>query len=329
MAEPMSRNLALELARVTEAAALAAARTMGLGDRNLSDQAAVDAMRRTLATIEMDGVVVIGEGEKDEAPMLYIGEQIGNGHAPRVDIAVDPIDGTGLLSRGLPNAISVVAMAERGKLYGTRAFVYMMKLAVGPGARGAIDIERPITDNLHAVARALGKDVRDLLVVMLDRPRHAELVQEIRSAGARLKLITDGDVAGGIMCALPDAETDMLIGVGGAPEAVITACALKCLGGDMQCKPWPRNDQEREAAIAAGEDPERIFRLDDLVGTDDIFFAATGITSGEMLRGVRYLEARRATTQSVVMRGLSGTVRYINSIHNLDKLDKLTGNQAS
>ena len=325
MAETMSRNLALELASVTEAAALAAARTMGRGDRNLSDAAAVDAMRTTLHTVDMDGIVVIGEGEKDEAPMLYIGEAIGSGSDPKVDIAVDPIDGTGLLSRGLPNAIAVVSLAARGTLYGTRAFVYMMKMAVGPDAAGAIDIEKSITDNLASVAKAKGKSVNDLLVVMLDRPRHAEMVKEVRAAGARLKLITDGDVAGGIMCALPDAEGDILVGIGGAPEAVITACALKCVGGDMQCKPWPRDDKERQAAIDGGEDPERIFRLDDLVSTDDIFFSATGITSGEMLGGVRYLPGGRAETHTLVMRGLSGTVRRIHSLHNFSRLDKLAG----
>jgi fructose-1,6-bisphosphatase II len=325
MGEPIVRNLAMELVRVTEAAAMAAARFMGRGDKVAADQAAVDAMRRTLAQIEMDGTVIIGEGEKDEAPMLFIGERLGTGEPPKVDIAVDPIDGTTLLSKGLPNAISVVALAAGDSMLKVpHEIVYMDKIAVGPEARGAIDIAAPVALNLKWIARAKGVAVPDLTVVILDRERHEGLIREVREAGARIKLISDGDVAGGVMAATVEhSGIDVLMGVGGAPEAVITACALKCLGGDMQCRFWPRNEGERSAAIAAGFDPARVYGLDDLVASDDVFFASTGVTSGEWLQGVRYVAAG-ATTQSIVMRSKSGTVRWIDANHNFNRLDKIS-----
>jgi fructose-1,6-bisphosphatase II len=325
MAEPIQRNLAMDLVRVTEAAAMAAARFMGRGDKDAADQAAVDAMRYVLGSVEMQGVVVIGEGEKDEAPMLYIGEEIGNGTGPLTDIAVDPIDGTRLLANGLPNALSVVALAERGTMLRVpREIVYMDKIAVGAEAKGAIDITAPVTANLEAVARATGKAVQELTVVILDRPRHQQIIREVRAAGARLKLITDGDVAGAIMAAMEEfSGIDMLLGIGGAPEAVIAAAALKCLGGDMQCRFAPRNDEEARAAEAAGFVPGRVFQLDDLVAGDDIFFAATGITDGELVHGVRY-RGKRLTTESIVMRSRSGTVRRVFASHDLSKLTAIS-----
>src|SRR5438309_604528 len=269
---PLERNLALELVRVTEAAALHAARWMGRGDKEAADQAAVDAMRDALRFVDMDGVVVIGEGEKDEAPMLYIGERVGTGRPPKVDVAVDPIDGTNLTAKGLPNAITVVALAERGSMYYDPHIVYMKKIAVGPEAKGAIDINAPVKDNLHRIARYTDKEVEDLTVVVLDRPRHDDLIAEIRAAGARIKQITDGDVAGAVMAALPfDTGVDVLMGIGGTPEAVLAACALKCLGGEMQCKLWPRSEAERQKAIEAGnKDVDRVPAMDDLVGRDDV-----------------------------------------------------------
>src|SRR6059058_6178423 len=268
----ISRNLALELVRVTEAGALASARWMGRGDKNQADGAAVEAMRRALGKIQMDGVVVIGEGEKDEAPMLYIGERIGNGAPPKVDVAVDPVDGTTLLSKGLPNAVSVVAVAERGTMYYPPGIVYMEKLAVGPPGRGVCSLEMGIEENIEALASAKGERVDDLTVVVLDRPRHTELIERIRATGARIKLISDGDVAGGIMPSLPDTGADMLMGVGGSHEAVLTAAALKCLGGDIQCKLWPRDDKEREQAEKLGLGLDRVLTIDDLVRGDDVFF---------------------------------------------------------
>ncbi|GIW09611.1 MAG: class II fructose-bisphosphatase [Chloroflexi bacterium] len=325
MGQPIERNLAMDLVRVTEAAAMAAARFMGRGDKEAADQAAVDAMRYVLSSIDMDGVVVIGEGEKDEAPMLYIGEEIGNRRGPQTDVAVDPIDGTRLLANGLPNAISVVALAERGKMLRVpRQIVYMDKIAVGADAKGKIDIEAPVADNLRAVARATGKAVQELTVVVLDRPRHSRLIADVRAAGARLRLISDGDVAGAIMAAMEEfSGIDMLLGVGGAPEAVIAAAALKCLGGDMQCRFYPRDEREAEAAAAAGFSPGRVFTIDDLVGGEDVFFAATGITDGELVRGVRYT-GRRLTTESIVMRCRSGTIRRIFASHDPSKLSRIS-----
>ena len=317
--EPLDRNLAFELARVTEAAAMAAARLQGRGDKNAADAAAVQAMRHTLAGVDMDGVVVIGEGEKDEAPMLYIGEEIGNGMPPRVDIAVDPIDGTTLTSKGLPNAVSVVALAERGTMYYPPGIVYMEKLAVGKGGKGIVSLELSVAENIRALAKAKGMDPADLTVVVLDRPRHEGLIAEIRETGARVKMISDGDVAGGIMPALPDTGVDMLMGVGGSPEAVITAAALKCLGGDIQCKLWPRNDAEREAAEKEGLPLDKVLSIDDLVKGDDVFFSLTGVTDGELVRGVRFLP-QGARTETLAMRSRSGTIRRIQSEHNFSKL---------
>lgn len=315
---PLERNLALELVRVTEAAALHAARWMGRGDKEAADQSAVDAMRGALRFVDMDGVVVIGEGEKDEAPMLYIGERVGTGRPPKVDVAVDPIDGTNLTAKGLPNAITVVALAERGSMYYDPNIVYMQKIAVGREAKGAIDINAPTRDNLFRIARFMDRNVEDLTVVVLDRPRHDELIEEIRESGARIKLITDGDVAGAIMAAMPgDTGVDMLMGIGGTPEAVLAACALKCLEGDMQCKLWPRSDEERDRAASEGNhDLERVLTLDDLVSSDDVFFAATGITNGEFLKGVRY-HGDHAETYSIMMRSLSGTMRRFETQHHI------------
>jgi fructose-1,6-bisphosphatase II len=315
----LDRNIAMELCRVTEAAALAAARWMGRGNKNALDQAAVNAMRDRLRVIDMDGVVVIGEGEKDEAPMLYIGEQIGNGKPPQIDVAVDPVDGTTLLSKGLPNAVSVVALAERGTMYYPPGIVYMNKIAVGPMGKGVCSLELSIEENIHALAAAKGENVDDLTVVVLDRPRHAELIEQIRDVGARIKLISDGDVAGGIMPSLPETGVDMLLGVGGAPEAVLTAAALKCLGGDIQCTLWPRNDDERAQAEALGLGLERVLTIDDLVRGDDVFFSLTGVTDGELVKGVHYFP-HGATTETLVMRSESGTIRRVQAVHNFEKL---------
>ncbi|HEX9992434.1 MAG TPA: class II fructose-bisphosphatase [Acidimicrobiales bacterium] len=313
------RNLALELVRVTEAAAMAASRWMGRGDKEGADGAAVDAMRIVLNTVPMDGIVVIGEGEKDEAPMLYNGERIGDGTAPETDIAVDPVEGTTLTSLGRGNAISVIAASERGTMFNPGPCVYMEKLAVGPESVGAVDLNASPTDNLRAVAKAKGESVRDVTAVILDRPRHQELIAEVRAAGARIRLIPDGDVAGALSTAWPDTGADILFGVGGTPEGVISAAALKCMGGEIQGRLWPRNDEERRAALDAGYDLDRVLSTDELVGGDNCFFAATGITDGELLKGVHY-DSRGATTQSLVMRSKSGTVRLINARHRLDKL---------
>ena len=317
------RNLALELARVTEAAALAAARWLGRGDKEAADQAAVDAMRLMMDTVSMDGVVVIGEGEKDEAPMLYRGEEIGNGEPPVVDIAVDPIDGTTLTSKGQPGALAVVALAERGTMFDPGPCVYMEKLAVGEEAADVIDIEAPIGDNLERVAKVRGADVEDLTVVILDRSRHEQLVKEIREAGARIKFIPDGDVAGAIVAAREGTGADVYVGIGGTPEGVIAACALKCLGGAMQGRLWPRNDDERQRAVDAGYDLDRVLHIDDLVSGDDVFFSATGVTEGDLVKGVRY-RGESAITQSIVMRSRSGTVRAIEALHRRKKLKKFS-----
>jgi fructose-1,6-bisphosphatase II len=319
MPEKIDRNLSLELVRVTEAAAMAAALLMGRGDKEAADDAAVKAMRLALSSVGMDGTVVIGEGEKDAAPMLYIGEKIGSGEPPAVDIAVDPIDGTRLLSLGLPNAISVVALAEQGSMYDSPGIFYMNKIAVGPAAKGMIDIEKSAEWNIRNVAKAKKIEVNEVTVCILDRPRHKELIDEVRNAGARIKLITDGDVAGAIMTALEDTGVDILLGIGGAPEAVVSACALKCIGGDMQCKPWPRSEEEAQKAREMGAELDRVYRLDDLVSGDNIFVSLTGITNGELVDGVKYYE-HGVVTHSLVMRSKSGTVRDVRARHRLDKL---------
>jgi fructose-1,6-bisphosphatase II len=317
--QPPDRNLALELVRVTEAAALAASRWMGRGDKEGADGAAVDAMRIVLETVPMDGVVVIGEGEKDEAPMLYNGEEVGDGSPMPVDVAVDPIDGTTLTALGRGNAIAVIAVSERGTMFDPGPCVYMEKIAVGPDAAGTIDITRSITDNLGAVAEAKRTPVRDLTAVILDRDRHEDIISEVRATGARVRLIPDGDVAGAISAAVPGSGADILIGIGGTPEGVITAAALKSMGGDMQGRLWPRNDGERQEAVDAGYDLTAVLTIDDLVRGDNCFFAATGITDGELMKGVHY-DHRGATTQSLVMRSKSGTVRTVNAHHRLSKL---------
>jgi fructose-1,6-bisphosphatase II len=315
------RNLGMELVRVTEAAAMAGARWMGRGDKDAADGAAVDAMRAVLSGVSMDGIVVIGEGEKDEAPMLYNGEAIGDGHPPLVDIAVDPIDGTTLTSLGRPNAIAVIALSERGTMFNPGPCVYMEKVATGPEAADAIDLTASVKANLKWVAKALRKDVADVTAVILDRPRHTEIIKECREAGARIRLIPDGDVAGAIMTAWPESGADILFGVGGTPEGVIAACALKCLGGAIQGRLHARDEAERQKAIDMGYDLDRVLTLDDLVSGEDVFFSATGITDGELLRGVRF-RGDGANTQSLVMRSKSGTVRRVEARHQLQKLNR-------
>jgi len=313
------RNLAMDLMRATEAAAIAGGRWMGRGDKNAADGAAVEAMRIVLGTVPMDGVVVIGEGEKDEAPMLFNGERIGDGSPPKMDIAVDPIDGTTLTSLGRGGAISVIAMSERGTMYDPGPCVYMEKIAAGPAAADVIDINAPVTANLEAVAKALGERVSDVTAVVLDRDRHADIIRECREAGARIRLIPDGDVAGAISVAWRGSGNDILFGIGGTPEGVIAAAALKCLGGSIQGRLWPRNDAEAKAAVDAGFDVSRVLYTDDLVSGTDVYFSATGITDGELLRGVRYW-GDGASTQSLVMRSKSGTVRIIEAQHHWTKL---------
>jgi fructose-1,6-bisphosphatase II len=319
MSRTPDRNLALELVRVTESAALAAGRWVGRGDKNGADGAAVAAMRVVLATVAMDGIVVIGEGEKDEAPMLYNGERIGDGTPPECDIAVDPIEGTTPTAMGRANALSVIAVSERGTMFNPGPCVYMEKIAVGPDARGSIDITATPTENLQSVAKAKGETVRDVMAVILDRERHADLIGEVRQAGARIRLISDGDVAGAISTAWADAGADILFGVGGTPEGVLAAAALKCRGGEIQGRLWPRNDSERAAAVAAGYDLSQVLTTDDLVQGDNCFFAATGITDGDLLKGVRY-HPQSAITQSLVMRSRSGTVRLVDAHHAFEKL---------
>jgi fructose-1,6-bisphosphatase II len=324
--EKPDRNLALELVRVTEAAALAAARLIGRGDKEAADQAAVDGMRAILDTVAMDGVVVIGEGEKDEAPMLYNGEQVGRGDGPAVDVAVDPLEGTRLTARGAPNAIAVIALAERGTMFFPGAAVYMEKIAVGANAVDAIDITKSPTDNVKAVAEAKGVQPSDVRVVVLDRDRHADLTAELREVGARVNLIMDGDVAPAIAAAQPGTSVDLLMGVGGTPEGVISAAALKCLGGGMQGRLWPRDDDERQRLVDAGYEPERVLTTDDLVAGDDVFVAATGVTTGALLRGVRYTRDG-AVTDSISMRSRSGTIRRIEARHQFEKLTLFTGRE--
>jgi fructose-1,6-bisphosphatase II len=317
------RNPALKLARVTEAAAMAAGRWIGRGDKNAADQAAVDAMRIVMDTVSMAGVVVIGEGEKDEAPMLYNGEEIGDGHGPEVDVAVDPLEGTRLTALGMPNAITTVALAERGTMYFPGAAVYMDKIATGPESADAVDIDASPTDNVRAVAQAKGVSVSEVAVVVLDRPRHEELIAELREAGAKVLLITDGDVAPAIAAAQPGTGVDMLMGIGGTPEGVLSAAALKCVGGEIQGKLWPRNDEERQRLVDDGYDLDRVLTTDDLVGSQNVFFAATGVTTGALLRGVRYTRDG-ATTDSIVMRSRSGTVRRIEATHAFQKLEEIS-----
>ncbi|GGV79809.1 MULTISPECIES: class II fructose-bisphosphatase [Streptomyces] len=317
--EAPDRNIALELVRVTEAAAMAAGRWVGRGDKNGADGAAVRAMRTLVSTVSMNGVVVIGEGEKDEAPMLFNGERVGDGTGPEVDIAVDPIDGTTLTAKGMPNAIAVLAAAERGAMFDPSAVFYMDKIVTGPEAADFVDIDAPVSVNIKRVAKAKRATPEDVTVVILDRPRHEGVIREIRETGARIKLISDGDVAGSILALREGTGVDLLLGIGGTPEGIISACAVKCLGGVIQGKLWPKDDEERQRAIDAGHDLDRVLTTDDLVSGENVFFVATGITDGELLRGVRY-RAETATTDSIVMRSKSGTVRRIDSEHRLSKL---------
>jgi fructose-1,6-bisphosphatase II len=317
--ERPDRNLALELVRVTEAAAMAAGRWVGRGDKNGADQAAVNAMRQLVSTVSMNGTVVIGEGEKDEAPMLYNGEEVGDGNGPDCDVAVDPVDGTTLTAKGMSNAISVMAVADRGAMYDPSAVFYMQKLVTGPAAASVVDIEAPVEHNVNAVAKAKGGSAEDVTVMVLDRPRHDDLVREIRESGARIRFITDGDVAGAIMAARDGTGVDLLLGIGGTPEGIIAASALKCLGGVILGKLWPRTDEERRKALDAGHDLSRVLDTNDLVSGDNVFFVATGVTDGELVEGVRY-RAGGATTHSLVMRSKSGTIRSIYSDHKLTKL---------
>jgi fructose-1,6-bisphosphatase II len=318
-ADAPDRNLALELVRVTEAAAMAAGRYVGRGDKNGGDGAAVDAMRNLIGSVSMQGVVVIGEGEKDSAPMLYNGEAVGDGTGPEVDVAVDPVDGTTLMAKGMNNAIAVMAVAERGTMYDPSAVFYMDKIVTGPEAAASVDIRASVADNVKAVARAKGGRPEDVTVVVLDRPRHTELVEEIRAAGARIRFISDGDVAGAIAAARSGSGIDLLLGVGGTPEGIIAACAVKCLGGVIQARLAPRDDAERDKALAAGHDLGRVLLTDDLVRSDNVFFVATGVTDGDLLRGVRYFGGG-CSTHSLVMRSKSGTIRYVDSQHSLTKL---------
>jgi len=311
---PLDRNLALDLVRVTEAAAMAAARWMGRGDKEGADGAAVDAMRLALGSVQMDGTVIIGEGEKDEAPMLYNGERIGDGSPPAVDIAVDPVDGTTLTAKGRGNAVAVIALSEQGTMFDPGPCVYMEKIAVGPALVGVCSVELSATENIRAVAAAKKSEPTDITVVILERDRHDDLIAEVREAGARIRLIPDGDVAGAISTAWPDSGADILFGIGGTPEGVIAAAALKCMGGELMGRLWPRNDEERAAAVAAGYDLSKVLSADDLVAGDNCFFAATGITDGELLKGVHF-EPHLVTTQSLVMRSKSGTVRLVNARH--------------
>jgi fructose-1,6-bisphosphatase II len=317
--EVPDRNLALELVRVTEAAAMAAARWVGRGDKNGADGAAVNAMRQLIGSVSMNGVVVIGEGEKDDAPMLFNGERVGDGHGPEADVAVDPIDGTTLTAKGMPNAIAVIAVAERGAMFDPSAVFYMDKLVVGPEAADVVNIDDPIAVNLERIARAKGESVADLTVCILDRPRHDDLARDVREAGARIKLITDGDVAGAVMAARSGTGVDVLAGIGGTPEGIIAACAIRCLGGTIQAKLHPRDPQERAKALDAGHDLDRVLTTTDLVTGDNVFFCATGITDGEIMEGVRYTP-EGPTTHSIVMRSKSGTIREVRSEHHIAKL---------
>ncbi|HEX3974913.1 MAG TPA: class II fructose-bisphosphatase [Solirubrobacteraceae bacterium] len=314
------RNLALELVRVTEAAALAAARMVGRGDKEGADQAAVDAMRLVLDTVSMDGVVVIGEGEKDEAPMLYNGEQIGDGTPPKVDIAVDPLEGTRLAALGMPSALAVIALSERGSMFDPGPCVYMEKIAGGPDIADVLDLDRPLAETLALVAERRRRDIRDVMVVMLDRERHHQAMQEVRDAGARVRLITDGDVSASLLAVSENSPVDLLWGIGGTPEGVISAAAIKCIGGQLLGRLWPRSDEERTAAVDAGYNLDQVLTCDDLVQGENAFFSATGVTDGDVLQGVRYQGERGATTESLVMRSRSGTVRRIHARHDRAKM---------
>jgi fructose-1,6-bisphosphatase II len=318
-----TRNLALEIVRVTEAAALASGRWMGRGEKEKADQAAVEAMRLILSSVSMDGVIVIGEGEKDNAPMLFNGEKVGNGSLPEVDVAVDPIDGTRPLAFGRTNSIATVSIAPRGTMFDPGPFMYMNKIAVGPQAKGKIDVNAPVSDNLKVIAKAMGKDIDDLTTIVLDRPRHDELVAEIRKLGARIRLIPDGDVAAALMTAMPDTGIDVLLGIGGTPEGVLAACALRAMGGEIQGKLYARDEDELYRGEMAGYDFDKVLTMDDLVSSEDVFFAATGITDGELLKGVKYF-GDGARTDSLVVRGLTGTVRRIEATHKIDKLHELS-----
>jgi fructose-1,6-bisphosphatase II len=319
--EAPDRNLAMELVRVTESGAMAAGRWVGKGDKEGGDGAAVDAMRELVNSVSMRGVVVIGEGEKDNAPMLYNGEEVGNGDGPECDFAVDPVDGTTLMSKGMPNAISVLAVAERGAMFDPSAVFYMNKIAVGPDLVGLVDITAPIGENLRRVAKAKKSTVADLTVCILDRPRHEQMIAEVREAGARIRLISDGDVAGAISTCRPDSGTDLLVGIGGTPEGIITAAAMRCMGGEIQGQLAPKDDEERQKAIDRGHDLDRVLLTEDLVSGENVFFCATGVTDGDLLKGVRYFGGG-CTTQSIVMRSKSGTVRMIEAYHRLSKLNE-------
>jgi len=318
-----TRNLALELVRVTESAALSAGRFMGRGQKEAADKAAVDAMRLVLNSIDMDAVIVIGEGEKDEAPMLFSGEKVGSGKPPQVDIAVDPIDGTRPLADGFLNSIATVAIAPRDTMFNPGPFVYMDKIAVGPQAKGLIDIEAPLRDNLEKIARSENKSLNDLTVIILQRPRHEELINEVRQIGSRIRLIPDGDVAGALMTCLPESGIDALLGIGGTPEGILAACAIRAMGGELQGKLHVRNEQEKKLGLEMGYSLDKVITMDDLVSSDDVFFAATGITDGELLEGVRYT-GQGAETHSLVIRGKTGTVRWITGKHNFEKLNPIS-----
>lgn len=323
MAEVPERNLGLELARVTESAAIASARWQGRGDKEAADDAAVEAMRDILNSIDMDGVIVIGEGEKDDAPWLANGERVGNGNGPAVDVAVDPVDGTTLTANGMPGALAVIALAERGSMYAPGSLVYMDKIAVGPASKGVVDLDAPVKENLARIAKATEKDVSDLTAIILDRPRNQPFIDACRAEGARIRLIRDGDVSGAIATAREGSGIDVLFGIGGSPEAVIAAAALKAMGGDFQGRVWPRNDEERRYAEEHGHDITRVLSLDDLVASDNTFFAATGITDGELLDGVDFEWRHKVVTHSVVMRSKTGSIRWMRSEHNLDRLRAL------
>ncbi len=317
------RNMALELVRATEAAAMAAGRWMGRGDKNGVDGAAVDAMRYMLNTVRMSGTVIIGEGEKDEAPMLFNGEKLGTGEEPEVDIAVDPVDGTTLTSHGRGGAVSVVAVSEKGTMYDPRHIFYMNKIVTGPEAAKSIDIHAPVKENIQRVAKAKGKKCEDLTVIILDRPRHDSLVAQIRESGARIRFISDGDICGALMTCKDGSGIDLLLGIGGSPEAVVTAAAMKCVGGAIQCTLWPRNEREREKCVELNIDMNQVLTAEDLVQGDNIFFALTGVTDGELVRGVRY-EGNKISTSSLVMRSKSGTIRYVDAMHAVEKLQVLS-----
>ena len=323
MAEAPEKNLAMDIVRITEAAALASARWLGRGAKESGDGAAVEAMRNSFTTLHIDGVVVIGEGEKDKAPMLYTGENVGMGDGPSLDVAVDPVEGTNLLAYGRPNAISVMGVAPRGSMFSLDRSFYMQKLVVGSEAKDVVDLDAPVDVNLERVAKALGKKVSDLVVFVLDKPRHAKLIEDIRKAGARITLATDGDVAGALMAADPRSEVDVMMGTGGTPEGVITACALKGLGGQILGRLDPQSYPEKEAIQNAGWDLREMLSTSDLVKSDDCFFAATGISGGDFLHGVRYC-GRHAITHSMVLRGKTGTIRYVESFHDINRLRQLS-----